>query len=460
MINEKIKQTLIHELDNSSIAILGFGREGRSSYKFLRQIFPEKQISIVDINTSLSNDIELVKDSNIEYVLGENYLKEAERFDVLFKSPGISFVNYSFRDSQLIFSQADIFLRFFGKQTIGVTGTKGKSTTVSLLKHILDGFYSNVLLIGNIGIPALDVVDKINDDTMVVFELSSHQLEYVHHSPHIAILLNLYQEHLDHYKDYKAYRMAKWNIAKFQSKTDFFIFSDDEHQVNEDIKIVDIKSNLLKYNLKNNELGFLNNETTFSYNELSNFGFENSKFKLVGKHNLNNLMASLLAIQSLHLPLDKAIEKAMDFKALPHRIEFVGEVKGVKFYNDSIATIPEATIRALESISDVQTVILGGFDRGIDYTKLITFLRKYRPLNLLLIGKVGTLLKEKLQDSYAGNIIEITNFGEVVDIAIKVSPQNSSCLLSPAASSYDSFKNFEERGDVFKNQVINKLKEC
>lgn len=458
MINSIIKRTLIDELENSTIGILGFGREGRSTLKFLRKIFPVKKIIIVDANSALINDIELIKDENIEFYLGEDYLKRAENIDVIFKSPGISFINYNFNSTQKIFSQTDLFLRFYGSQTIGVTGTKGKSTTVSLLKHILDGFYSKVLLIGNIGVPAMDVVDTITDDAIVVFELSSHQLEYVKHSPHIAILLNLFQEHLDHYKDYKSYRQAKWNIAKFQMDNDFFIYSSDELQVYEDIDIENIKSNILKYSFNDKNNSSTSTDTTFYYDELVKFGFEKDKFKLLGKHNLYNLMASLLAVKSLQLPLEKAIGYTMNFSSLPHRLEYVAEIDGVKFYNDSIATIPEATIKALESVPNVGTLILGGFNRGIDYSILVDFLINFRPLNLLLIGQVGDILQNKLEGNYQGTIIKIDNFTDVVKVTMEYSSPGTSCLLSPAASSYDSFKNFEERGDMFKGLITRYMK--
>lgn len=457
MINSDIKRTLIAELENYTIGILGFGREGRSTYKFLRNIFAVKKMVIIDANKALINDNELNKDENIEFCLGENYLKSAEKIDVIFKSPGISFVNYCFNPTQKILSQTDLFLRFFSNQTIGVTGTKGKSTTVSLLKHILDGFYNNVLLIGNIGVPALEVVDEIAADTIIIFELSSHQLEFVQHSPHIAILLNLFQEHLDHYKDYFSYRKAKWNITKFQSANDFFICCADEVQVAEDIANENIKSNILKFGFEeSNSESFY--ETTFLFSELTKFGFKIEYFKLLGKHNLYNLMATLLAVKSLRLHIEKAIGIAMSFKSLPHRLEYVAEIDGVKFYNDSIATIPEATIKALESVPNVQSLVLGGFNRGIDYDILVHYLQNLRPLNLLLIGEVGNILKDKLSPTYRGNLISIDDFSDIINIAMEITPKEAACILSPAASSYDSFKNFEERGDKFKNLIHERIK--
>ncbi len=455
--NSKITIDIKSEIEDKSIAILGFGREGRSTYNFLRKIMPYKLIYIIDLNTKLENDKEIIADTNVKTFLGKDYLLSAINFDVIFKSPGISFVGYTPKHSQKIYSQADIFLRFYGRQTIGVTGTKGKSTTVSLLKHILDSFYLNVLLIGNIGIPALDVIDKISSDTIIIFEMSSHQLEYIYHSPHIAVLLNLYQEHLDHYNNYIEYRQAKWNIAKFQSKTDFFIYSVDEKQVCDDIDNKDIKSNVLKYGFNINLNNHLEIETSISNSDLENNGFVIEEYKLLGKHNLNNLMASLLVVKSLGLSLSKAIKFAMTFKSLPHRLEFVGQVNGVSFYNDSIATIPEACIKALESIPNVETLILGGYNRGIDYDGLVQYFLQFKALNLILIGEVGLIIKEKLANSYKGNIYQISDFDDIINIALQITGKNKACLLSPAASSYDSFKNFEERGDKFKSLVMSRM---
>jgi UDP-N-acetylmuramoylalanine--D-glutamate ligase len=146
----------------------------------------------------------------------------------------------------------------------------------------------------------------------------------------------------------------------------------------------------------------------------------------------------------------------MSFKGLPHRLEFAGEIQGVKFYNDSIATIPQATIKALESLNAVETLVLGGFDRGIDYQLLIDYLLSHKPINLLMIGKVGERLSNYLQKAnYKGLIISVPRFDAIISLALQYTASGNICLLSPAAASYDSFKNFEERGNLFKSLIVN-----
>ncbi len=447
---DNLKLRIQEYINNRKIVILGFGKEGRSTYHFLRDLFPEYQLCIADSNIEISQEIELKEDPYVEFALGEDYLILNQNYDLVFKSPGVSLKSYSIPDNQEISSQTDLFLMLFSKQCIGVTGTKGKSTTVSLLQHILKGFYTNVLLIGNIGLPALEVVAEMDIDTKVIYELSSHQLEFAHHSPHIAVLLNLYQEHLDHYNSYKDYRMAKWNIANNQSKDDFLIINGDDYQIIDDVEIQTIKSSNIKYGFKeNNDIKWDSKDKEFSINSRK-LSFDISGFPLLGEHNIYNLMAVLSVCDILKLPLKNVLEKSQSFISLPHRLEFVDEINGIKFYNDSIATIPEASIKAMESIKDIGTIILGGFDRGIDYKILIDYLSQRESINILLLGDVGKRLQKGLESSdYKGNIYFINDFNQIVIEATKLSSSGQACLFSPAAASYDSFKNFEERGNEF-----------
>lgn len=226
--NSKIHQFLKQKLANlDKILILGFGKEGQSSYRLLRSIFPAQKLWITDFNTSIENQFkEKFQDSNIEFILGENYLENLHDFDMIFKSPGISLQNIdysSFEDK--ITSQSQIFLEKYKSQIIGVTGTKGKSTTVRMIENVLKTHLEEVLLVGNIGKPVFDILDKIKTHTEIVYELSSHQLEFAKHSPKIAILLNIFQEHLDYYKSYEHYQNAKFNIFKYQNDNDFAIFT-------------------------------------------------------------------------------------------------------------------------------------------------------------------------------------------------------------------------------------------
>ena len=193
------KELIIEALKDKKIVILGFGKEGISSYRFIRQYFPNQHLTIADGNENLKVD-DYQEDKNLSFVLGEEYDRHLNDYDLILKTPGVNLnrLDY-FIVPQKITSQTDLFCRAFGAQMIGVTGTKGKSTTASLIYHILSKTIGNTLLAGNIGIPFFDIIDQINDETTIVAELSAHQLEYISASPHVAILLNMFQEHLDHF---------------------------------------------------------------------------------------------------------------------------------------------------------------------------------------------------------------------------------------------------------------------
>ena len=203
---------LIKYLEDKKIVILGFGREGKTMYKFLRKHFPQKIITIADKRDFTSNNEEL---ENIETIIGEDYLNDLEKFDLIIKSPGISLKDIDkTKILEKITCQLDLFLRFFDKcNIIGITGTKGKSTTSTLMYEVLKAQKEDVKFLGNIGIPIFEVIEEINENTIIVLELSSHALEFVKKSPNIGIMLNVFPEHLDYYSSYEDYVMAKFNIA-------------------------------------------------------------------------------------------------------------------------------------------------------------------------------------------------------------------------------------------------------
>ena len=371
---------LTNYLKNKKILLVGFGREGRSSYRYIRKFYPLQEIDIADKNENLVDDSELKKDLNIKLHLGETYLAELGVYDIIIKSPGIPKVLLEnvFNKKCEITSQADLFLHFYASQTIGITGTKGKSTTTHLLFDVLKRQFENVVLAGNMGIPFFDVAEKIDEKTIVVSELSSHQLEGITVAPHIAILLNIYEEHLDYYKSYDEYKQAKMNIAHFQNENDIFIYSLDNDDLKTCVEKVPVISQKYTYSIEMEiEKG------CFVFNDWIVFKNENSIEKLYntnnfrilkGKHNLSNIAVVCLVSKLLNVEqnvLNKSIE---EFKGLEHRLEYVGEFKDIHFYNDSISTIPQATIEAIKALQNVDTLILGGFDRGIDYQPLYDFL--------------------------------------------------------------------------------------
>lgn len=447
---------LLNYLENKNIVILGFGMEGESSYRFLRKNFPEKQLFIADKNTSLlDNKIELMEDPYLEVSLGENYLNGIEQYELILKAPGISLkdVDISKYENKIV-SQLDLFLTFFDICTIGITGTKGKSTTSSLMYKVLIDQGKDAYLLGNIGEPIFNDIESFSKNSIAVIELSSHALEYVKHSCKIGIILDVYEEHLDHYKSLEKYIEAKFNLAKYQKNNDFLIYNFDNKLMNEynfNYKENDYAVSLNtepktrnKVFLKDNFI-YCNNQKTMNIEE---------KINLKGMHNINNIMFILAVCNILNLDIEKVITSIKEFKPLEHRMEYVATINEVDFYNDSIATIPESTIDAIKAIKNVNTLIVGGKDRGVDLSSLIEFLKSSDIENIICLPKTGEYIKQGLENVNK-NVEFIPELEDAVKLAKKVTKKGRICLLSPAASSYGYFKNFEERGKLFKQYVQN-----
>lgn len=236
-------EQIIAKLKDKNIAILGFGKEGKSTYNFIRRYLPTKKLTILDKNTITIND------DNVEIVTGFNYLDNLNSYDLIIKSPGISLKDIDYtKYINKITSQLELLMEVDRKNIIGITGTKGKSTTTSLMYEILKKQRNNVYLLGNIGIPVLDNIDKYSENTLLVIEMSSHQLEFVKHSPHIAVILNLFQDHLDHDGTLEHYHQNKMNIFKYQTSDDYALYADDNIYLNKLIKEYNYQA--IKYNIR------------------------------------------------------------------------------------------------------------------------------------------------------------------------------------------------------------------
>lgn len=423
--------SIFKRLRGKRILIAGFGREGQSTLRFLQKFLPNAEIGIADKNESAFKCVD--KQSYTIYC-GDDYLKNASDYDIVIKTPGISVKDIDI-DKDLISSQTDLFIEAFHSQVIGVTGTKGKSTTSSLIYHLLKESGRDVILAGNIGIPVFDCVQNINRRTIIVYELSAHQLQFINKSPHVGILLNVFEEHLDHFGTFEKYKDAKINVLRYMGDNDVAIV--------------------------NNRLCFESLILDKKYVDFENYNFEDYNIKwdyipILGEHNKMNVKAALCACYAFGLTIDELIPHLYTFKPLEHRQEYVGTFNGVKFYNDSISTIPQATIAALNTIKNVNFLLLGGFDRGIDYEPLAEFL-KYNVLSYILItGDAGRSIKIQLQNvGYKGEVLEYEDMRSAFFLIKKYSKEGDVCLLSPAAASYDRYKNFEERGKVFKEFANN-----
>lgn len=443
---------LLDYLENKKILILGFGKEGESSYKFLRKFFPEKQLFIADKNINLLNNIELAEDISVELSLGENYLNGIEEYELILKTPGISFKDIDISKFEAkITSQLQLFLEFVDVYSIGVTGTKGKSTTSSLIYKVLSDQNKDAFLIGNIGEPIFNQIEEFSKDSIAVIEISSHALEYIKKSTNIGIILDIFEEHLDHYKSLKKYIEAKFNLAKYQNASDFLIYNYDNELMNEynyNYKENDYAISIKDIPNTKNRVFFKDGFIYYNDQKLMNI---NESMNLKGIHNINNIMFVLGVCNILNLDFEIAVNSIKSFIPLEHRMEFVANISGVDYYNDSIATIPQATINAVNALKNVTTLIVGGKDRGVDLSELIIFLSESNIENIICLPKTGEFIVEGLKSTNKNVFFEL-ELKDAVSIAKKVT-KNGVCLLSPAASSYGYFKNFEERGRLFKEYV-------
>ena len=441
---------LIDYFRNKKIIILGFGKEGQSTYHLIRKYLPIQHLWIADQKENFQDNYDyLMPDENVSFISGENYLNNLEEYDLIMKSPGISF---AYMDTSKyihkIKSQLELLLEFFNNFTIGITGTKGKSTTSSLIYKVLKDQNKESILLGNIGIPVFDYVDEIDENVTIVLEMSSHQLEFMELSPNVAILLNVYEEHLDHYESFEKYVEAKCNIYKYQKSDDSFLYNID----NETLKKMVSNSNghTYKVSISGNESADIYLKDDMVYFKNNPIYNKNEKRNLVGDFNLNNIMFVLGVSELLDLDLNKTIQSISEFEPLPHRMECIGEYDGIVYYDNSIATIPMATIEAVKALKNVDTLIIGGMDRGIEYVELIDFINKSEINNIICLPKTGHDIAKELKKE---NCYIVENMEEAVSVAKKVTQKGKVCLLSPAAASYGFFKNFEERGNKFKELV-------
>ena len=457
-----MKDFLRKYLKNKKIIILGYGREGKSTFGLFREYFPELPLAIADQNEDLLSENPEIQGGGIEIFAGKGYLNKLVDFDVVIKSPGISVFHSGLTDIQSkITSQTDLFLQAFARQTIGVTGTKGKSTTASLLNHIISGYSSNTIFAGNIGIPLFDRVSQLDAGTHVVCEFSSHQLEFISKAPAISILLNLYQEHLDHYASFHDYQLAKFQIALKQQAGNSFLYNPEDANIQALLSEYLIPGEKVPVNtvsFKGDGSGRSSEgQIVFRKDGQEHFLLpESPETRLMGAHNLRNIISAATAALISGIPAEAIAEGVATFKPLKHRLEFIGTHDGKLFYNDSISTIPEACLAAIETLGEVDTLILGGFDRDIDYEPFILQLCSGKVNHIVFTGPAGERMMRLLQMTRCVRpAFEMgKSFDEAVHRAVLATPVDGVCLLSPAASSYDSFKNFEERGNRFEELVL------
>lgn len=431
--------------DGKSVCILGFGREGKSTYGILKKYCTPSAVAIADLNDIDRTANELPE--SVELICGKDYQKSLDRFDIVFKSPGIVLEKQPSELKCEISSETQVFFSVFRDQIIGITGTKGKSTVTSLLYHVLHEAGKDVRIAGNIGIPVFDIAEGIEEGTIIVCELSCHQLEYMTVSPAKAVFLNLFEEHLDHYGTMENYYNAKKNIYLHQKNYDTL-------WINSKLVRDDIPSDVITVSDKfNNADVFIIKSKVYDSDD-GELEIPVKKIKLLGSHNYYNI-AVVWDISRDYLSRTEFMNGLYTFQPLPHRLEPIGTYKGINWYDDSISTACATAVEALKSVPDVSTILIGGMDRGIDYTPLVDYLGR-SDVNVICMEASGKRVYDLISEQNINSperIYYTEHLEEAVRLASEITPQGRSCVLSPAAASYGIFRNFEERGDVFQKLV-------
>ncbi len=421
--------------EGKRVAVLGFGREGRVWLSILKRLACCAEIAIADMNEVTAEGVTLL--------CGEDYLDRAKGYDLLLQSPGVIIKDkLTVEEKAKILTQTELLLRLRPCKVIGVTGTKGKSTTSSLIYHFLKASGIPAMLIGNIGVPPLERFEEMTPDTVAVCELSCHQLEFVRHSPEISVLLNIFPEHLDHYTGFEAYKAAKENIWRYQQDGDTAIINCDILPENAGGRVISAAfGGNADIMTDGGDITLI--DRVISAAEIST--------RLCGKHNVYNIAVALQAAVLGGADIGKSLLSLSEFTGLPHRLEYIATVDGVEYINDSICTIPEAAIAAVRAFPDgADCIIVGGMERGIPYDKLTDFINTGAVDTVILLPDTGERIAEAITNK-AVNIVMAAALPDAVNAAGRLARRR--VILCPAAASYGFYKNFEERGEHFRELV-------
>lgn len=424
--------------EGKKVAILGLGIEGKSSARWLK-----KQGAFVTI---------------LDQKKEKNYLHNLNRFDFVVRSPGVKLSPLEKRVSkEKITSQTKIFFDLCPCSIIGVTGTKGKGTTSTLIYEMVKSQGFDAYLGGNIGKPPLDFLNSLSIHSLVVLELSSFQLQDLAKSPHIAVMLMATSEHLDYHKDVYEYIDAKRNILRFQTASDFAVINRDYPVSNESDVYTEGKVYKVSREKETDNGCFVKDKKVWvKFNGSVEEIIDTADIFLPGAHNLENVCAAVMVAKILKVDKKKIVAVLKSFKGLEHRIELVREVGGVKYYDDSFSTIPETAIAAIEAFKNPEILILGGSSKGSDFATLGEKISTANNIKAIIgIGVEWVRIKAELRIKNSELIIieGAKDMKTIVAAAAKIAKSGDVVLLSPACASFDMFKNYKDRGEQFKQQV-------
>lgn len=446
------------QIKNFKIAIFGLGLEGVSAANFLGH---DNEITVVEQKNKREVE-DFVKEIKVAYeFVKQDKISKNQKFDLIVRSPGIrpdhSFIKDQESKGANITSGTRIFFDLCPCPIIGITGTKGKGTTATLIYEMLKAQKINAHLAGNIGLPALEILPKLTKESYAVLELSSFQLMDLGKSPKIAVVLMTTTEHLDWHVSEKEYQEAKSTIVRYQTKNDYAIINQDFESSKNFSKKTKAKVFFVSTKQETKGTFFKNGKLITNVDSKKEEIIAASEIALPGVHNLQNAAAAITTAKLLKVKNQNIIKVLKSFKGLKHRLQLVRELNGVKYYNDSFSTTPETTIAAIKSFSQPKVLVVGGSSKKSDFSELGREIAQDKSIkSLVTIGQEGpNILKSVLKfNQFKGKIIKWPKTMEqIVKSAQNEAKKDYVVLLSPACASFDMFKNYKDRGDQFIKEV-------
>ena len=452
-------------LNGRKVAIIGLGVSNLPLLKYMYEknakvtVFDEKEKEEVPRKL-----LERLEKYEADAFFGKKCFENLKGFDIIFRSPSCLPTRKELVEEKsrggIITSEIEMLMKLCPCKIIGVTGSDGKTTTTSLIYSILKKAGYNTYLGGNIGIPLFTKLEEMRPEDILVLELSSFQLMGMEVSPNISVITNITPNHLNIHKDYQEYIDAKKTIFKYQNANDCLVLNYDNEITKNCGK--EAKSKVTYFSSKEKlDNGFIVDDGIIKECEdgIRKHILDTKEVLLRGNHNYENIATALAATKTL-VEQDIAVEAVKEFRAVEHRLEFVREINNVKWYNDSVSSSPTRTIAGLSSFDEDIVLIAGGYDKNLDYTPIAKpILNKVKTLILLgaTAGKIFDAVKEEEEKEKKGiDIYMADNLEEAVNLAKKYAKPKEVVLFSPASASFDMFKNFAERGNIFKN-LVNKL---
>lgn len=457
-------QEFLEDLKQKKIAIIGAGVSNVPLIQKLVSLNCDLTLFDQKEEENLNEEIQkLIQEQKIKASLGEKYLERLNHFDIIFRSPSFLPSNPYLRKEKsrgaIVTSEIEEVIRYAPGKTIGITGSKGKTTTTTIITHILKELGYHVFTGGNIGTPLFNQIENMTKDDIIVLELSSFQLMEMPVSPDIAVITNISPDHLDVHGSYEEYINAKKYIFKNQNSQQKLILNVDDEIVKKFKE--EAKSQVYFFGEEELKDSFYLKEDKIYYQQKE--VIDTNHLMLKGKHNYLNICASLNATKEFLPDLSQIETLVKTIKSVPHRLEFVREINGVKWYNDSASTTPDKCLGGLSAFSEKIVLIAGGSDKNIPYNPLAKPILE-KVSKLVLFGQTkdkiydAVMEEKKRQGNNNLQIYVLDDLESAIDVANRVSEKGEVVLFSPASASFDMFKNAYQRGDIFK-KIVNDITE-